>query len=234
MQDYQTAVSELRSGRKESHWIWYIMPMMAGIGYSSMCQTYGVPSLDHATGYLLHPTLGPRLAEVVGVVHSQICERNLKLQRLMGSDVDARKAVSCLVLFRAAAEPLMSTEATVPFDVAKFRDQATLVLNAVATSYPACPFTTDYLKRQQTGICEASDHEDVAPSSGEGASQLKAQCDADMHLQPAADETDDETAATEAAATNAADSLIIPDPALDGGDACAELVEGWVQVGPYV
>ena len=182
MQDYQTAVSELRSGRKESHWIWYIMPMMAGIGYSSMCQTYGVPSLDHATGYLLHPTLGPRLAEVVGVVYSQICERNLKLQRLMGSDVDALKAVSCLVLFRAAAEPLMSTEATVPFDVAKFRDQATLVLNAVATSYPACPFTTDYLKRQQTGKREASNHEDVAPSSGGGASQPKAQLPAGWAL----------------------------------------------------
>jgi uncharacterized protein (DUF1810 family) len=160
VQDYQTALSELRGGRKQSHWIWYIMPMMSGIGYSHMCQTYGVPSLDHATGYLLHPILGPRLAEVVEVVHSQICERNLKLQRLMGSDVDALKAVSCLVLFRAAAEPLASADVPVPFDVSKFRDRAKLVLDAVSASYPACKFTTDYLKRQQTGKHEAANHDD--------------------------------------------------------------------------
>lgn len=123
--------------------------MMAGIGYSHMCQTYGVPSLDHATAYLLHPVLGPRLAAVVEVVHSQICERSLQLQRLMGSDVDALKAVSCLVLFRAAAEPLLQAD-TAPFDVAEFRNQASRVLDAVARSYPACQFTTDYLKRQQT------------------------------------------------------------------------------------
>jgi uncharacterized protein (DUF1810 family) len=126
------------------------MPMMAGIGYSHMCQTYGVPSLEHATAYLLHPVLGPRLAAVVEVVHSQICERSLQLQRLMGSDVDALKAVSCLVLFRAAAEPLLHLVDTAPFDVAEFRNQASRVLDAVARSYPACKFTTDYLKRQQS------------------------------------------------------------------------------------
>jgi uncharacterized protein (DUF1810 family) len=152
LQDYQTAVSELRRGQKHSHWIWYIMPMMAGIGYSHMCQTYGVQSLDHATAYLLHPVLGPRLAEVVGVVHGQVCERNVQLQRLMGSDVDALKAVSCLVLFRAAAEPLV--DITAPFNVVDFRDQAKRVLDAVQASYPACPFTTDYLKRQQAAANE--------------------------------------------------------------------------------
>ena len=150
LQDYEVALSELRGGRKQSHWIWYIMPMMAGIGYSHMCQTYGVPSLAHATAYLLHPLLGPRLAAVVQVVHAQICGRGLQLQRLMGSDVDALKAVSCLVLFRAAAEPLLHLQpGECPIDAAEFSRQAQSVLDAVAPQYPACAFTSDYLKRQQ-------------------------------------------------------------------------------------
>jgi uncharacterized protein (DUF1810 family) len=176
-QDYSAALSELRGGRKDSHWIWYIMPMMAGIGYSHMCQTYGVPSLDHATAYLLHPVLGPRLAQVVQVVHAQICERGLKLQRLMGSDVDALKAVSCLVLFRAAAEPLTSsssssgaeqcTQQPAAFNVAEFQEHAQRVLDAVAPSYPACPFTTDYLKRQQAGGDQRGAHEEAAKAEDE-------------------------------------------------------------------
>jgi uncharacterized protein (DUF1810 family) len=161
------ALSELRGGRKESHWIWYIMPMMAGIGFSHMCQTYGVPSLDHATAYLLHPVLGPRLSEVVSVLHQQICERGLKLQRLMGSDVDALKAVSCLVLYRAAAQPLMDLGESSPFNMGEFCDQATRVLDAVAPSYPACPFTTDYLKRQQAGQDAGGTHQDAAKSDDE-------------------------------------------------------------------
>jgi len=125
------------------------MPMMTGIGYSHMCQTYGVPSLDHATAYLLHPLLGPRLADVLDVVHAQVCERGLKLQRLMGSDVDALKAVSCLVLFRAAAEPLLQLPpGQSPVNAAAFRARAKSVLDAVAPAYPACPFTSDYLRRQ--------------------------------------------------------------------------------------
>ncbi len=166
-QDYSTAVSELRGGRKDSHWIWYIMPMMAGIGYSHMCQTYGVPSLDHATAYLLHPVLGPRLAQVVEVVHAQICERGLKLNRLMGSDVDALKAVSCLVLFRAAAAPLTVAEQPAAFNVAEFRDRAKHVLDAVAPSYPACPFTTEYLKRQQAGVDQKGPYEEAAKADDE-------------------------------------------------------------------
>jgi uncharacterized protein (DUF1810 family) len=130
--------------------------MMSGIGSSHMCHTYGVPSLDHATGYLLHPVLGPRLAEVVDEVHTQICERRLQLQRLMGSDVDALKAVSCLVLYRAAAEPLVSAGAHIAFNVIKFRERAKLVLDAVAPSYPACAFTTQYLARQRTSAHDAS------------------------------------------------------------------------------
>ena len=129
------------------------MPMMPGIGYSHMCQTYGVPSLDHATAYLLHPVLGPRLAEVVGVVHAQVCNRSVKLQRLMGSDVNALKAVSCLVLFRAAAAPLTGV-AGAPFNVAEFIHHSERVLDAVQAAYPACSFTTDYLKRQQFGANE--------------------------------------------------------------------------------
>jgi hypothetical protein len=73
----------------------------------------------------------------------------------MGSDVDALKAVSCLVLFRAAAEPLLDDECFAPINAAQFQKQATLVLDAVKSSYPECPFTTEYLKRQPAASCNS-------------------------------------------------------------------------------
>jgi uncharacterized protein (DUF1810 family) len=57
------ALSELRHGRKTSHWMWFVFPQIAGLGNSSMSRTYAIASLDEAQAYLLHPVLGPRLTE---------------------------------------------------------------------------------------------------------------------------------------------------------------------------
>jgi uncharacterized protein (DUF1810 family) len=61
--DYQRALSEIRGGRKRSHWMWYIFPQLAGLGFSAISQHYAIKSLDEARAYLAHPVLGPRLVE---------------------------------------------------------------------------------------------------------------------------------------------------------------------------
>lgn len=65
---YQTVCAELRSGRKRSHWIWFIFPQIAGLGHSAMAQRYAITSLDEAKAYLAHPMLGPRLRECARLV----------------------------------------------------------------------------------------------------------------------------------------------------------------------
>ena len=65
---YETVLSELRAGRKRSHWMWFIFPQISGLGHSSTAQTFAVSSLAEAAAYLAHPILGPRLRECAGLV----------------------------------------------------------------------------------------------------------------------------------------------------------------------
>jgi uncharacterized protein (DUF1810 family) len=65
---YDTVRSELRSGRKRSHWIWFIFPQLAGLGSSPTAARYGISSLAEASAYLAHPVLGPRLRECARLV----------------------------------------------------------------------------------------------------------------------------------------------------------------------
>ena len=61
--DYHQALSELRDGRKRSHWMWYIFPQYDGLGSSAMSKRYAIKSVAEAEAYLRHPVLGPRLHE---------------------------------------------------------------------------------------------------------------------------------------------------------------------------
>ena len=61
---YATALSEIRQGRKRSHWMWYIFPQIAGLGFSSTAQYYAIRDLDEAQAYLNEPTLRSRLLEI--------------------------------------------------------------------------------------------------------------------------------------------------------------------------
>lgn len=66
--DYQTALAELKNGRKKSHWMWYVFPQFAGLGYSETSRRYAIHSLEEARAYLQHPLLGSRLRECAAVV----------------------------------------------------------------------------------------------------------------------------------------------------------------------
>ena len=65
---YAAVLSELRSGRKRSHWMWFIFPQISGLGRSATAQAFAVSSLAEAAAYLAHPTLGPRLRECAALV----------------------------------------------------------------------------------------------------------------------------------------------------------------------
>lgn len=66
--DYERVFAELKSGRKRSHWMWYIFPQLEGLGHSSMARRYAIKSLAEARAYLAHPVLGRRLQECVEVL----------------------------------------------------------------------------------------------------------------------------------------------------------------------
>jgi uncharacterized protein (DUF1810 family) len=93
--DYEQALGEIRSGRKQSHWMWYIFPQFDGLGFSSTSKRYSIKSVAEAKAYLAHPVLGPRLREcaeaVLGVEGRSAFE-------IFGSP-DDMKLRSCATLF---------------------------------------------------------------------------------------------------------------------------------------
>ena len=99
---YDRALSELRSGHKRSHWIWFVLPQLQGLGRSAMAQRYGIDGLEEAKAYLAEPTLRSRLEEVIAVISDQLQQPGQTLEKLMGSGLDAAKTISCLTLFEAA------------------------------------------------------------------------------------------------------------------------------------
>jgi uncharacterized protein (DUF1810 family) len=96
---YETALAELQSGVKRSHWIWFIFPQMKGLGQSSMSHRYGIGSLQEAEAYLAHPLLGPRLEHCTRTV---LAIHGASLSAIFGTP-DDMKFRSCMTLFAHAA-----------------------------------------------------------------------------------------------------------------------------------
>lgn len=65
---YSTALAELRAGRKQTHWMWFIFPQLRGLGRSAMAERYGITSVTEAREYLIHPVLGPRLKDCMEAI----------------------------------------------------------------------------------------------------------------------------------------------------------------------
>ena len=95
---YTGVLRELRAGRKDSHWIWFIFPQIAGLGRSWVSQRYSILSLDEARGYLAHPVLGARLRECAGIV---LVSKARSADAILGS-LDAMKLRSSMTLFQRA------------------------------------------------------------------------------------------------------------------------------------
>ncbi len=97
---YTRALKEIRSGKKQTHWMWYIFPQIRGLGHSITAQQYALQGLDEARAYLKHPVLGSRLREISAVLLS--LDENDPV-RIFGA-VDAMKLRSCMTLFDLVAE----------------------------------------------------------------------------------------------------------------------------------
>jgi uncharacterized protein (DUF1810 family) len=95
---YQRALAELQAGRKTSHWMWFIFPQVAGLGFSAMAQRYAISGVAEARAYLGHPVLAPRLRACTGAIATS----GSTADRILGP-VDAMKLRSCMTLFAAAA-----------------------------------------------------------------------------------------------------------------------------------
>lgn len=98
--DYDRALSELRSGKKRSHWMWYIFPQLEGLGNSPMSRRYSIKSAAEARAYLDHPILGPRLRECAAVVRDIVGRSALEI---FGSPDDL-KLRSCATLFASVSD----------------------------------------------------------------------------------------------------------------------------------
>lgn len=147
---FDTALRELQAGRKRSHWIWYILPQLDGLGQSSMARRYGLRGIDEAVAFLKHPVLRARLLAVVEAIAGQLVQtRPPRLDTLMGSAIDARKLVSSMTVFEAVAERLAAAHPEQP-EYRILATHARQVLNeARRQDLPPCAFTIDCLGRPQ-------------------------------------------------------------------------------------
>ena len=93
--DYVRALAEIRSGRKRTHWMWYIFPQLDGLGFSETARRYAIRGLDEARAYLEHPVLGPRLVECADAV---LAVRGRSARGIFGTPDDL-KLRSCATLF---------------------------------------------------------------------------------------------------------------------------------------
>ena len=92
---YEIALSEIRNGKKRSHWMWYIFPQLTGLGRSGTAKLYGIKNAEEAKSYLQHPLLGKRLEEISNVLLNL---NNSNAQSIFGTP-DNLKLRSCMTVF---------------------------------------------------------------------------------------------------------------------------------------
>lgn len=95
------AVAELEAGRKRSHWMWFVFPQIAGLGFSAMAQRYALHSLDEANAYLAHDRLGPRVRHCTDLVNRV---EGRSIAAIFGSPDDMKFRSSMTLFSRAAPE----------------------------------------------------------------------------------------------------------------------------------
>ena len=96
---YESAMKEIKGGKKRSHWMWYIFPQLKQLGHSSNSKFYGIEDIDEAKEYLAHPLLGQRLREISQV----LCELTGNNAVEIFGDIDAIKLISSMTLFDAVS-----------------------------------------------------------------------------------------------------------------------------------
>lgn len=93
--DYAAALTEIKNGRKRSHWIWYIFPQIQGLGFSSTSKYYAIKDIGEAEAYLAHPVLGKRLIEI----SNELLKLPTSDAHTVFGSPDDMKLRSCMTLF---------------------------------------------------------------------------------------------------------------------------------------
>ncbi|MBR0857224.1 DUF1810 domain-containing protein [Bradyrhizobium liaoningense] len=124
---YRDVRGELSQGRKQSHWMWFVFPQVAGLGFSAMSQRYAIGSRAEAEAYLAHPVLGPRLTECTQLV---LAVQGRTIHAILGTPDDA-KFRSSMTLFAAVSDQPLFDQALARYFAGE-RDGATLeILSAL-------------------------------------------------------------------------------------------------------
>ena len=121
--DYSTALSEIKNGRKRSHWMWYIFPQIQGLGFSEASKYYGIKDVNEAEAFLNHPILGNRLLNI-GKALLELPENNVN--KILGSPDDVKLKSSMTLFVTTGTDPVFQAVLDKFFDGEK--DQATLKL----------------------------------------------------------------------------------------------------------
>jgi uncharacterized protein (DUF1810 family) len=145
--NFATAVAELETGGKRTHWIWYVLPQLQGLGTSPAARYYALPGRDEAAAYLRDHTLRSRLFDITRVIAGRL-DRGAPLEPLMGSRVDALKTVSSLTLFDRVGRDLEHGEdGALAADCAVLSGLTARILSkAEAQGFPPCAFTLERLR----------------------------------------------------------------------------------------
>ncbi|WP_409189014.1 DUF1810 domain-containing protein [Bradyrhizobium sp. RDM4] len=122
---YRLVQGELSRGRKQSHWMWFIFPQLAGLGFSAMSRRYAIASRAEASAYLAHPVLGRRLLECTGLV---LAVEGRTINAILGAPDDA-KFRSSMTLFSAVSDEPIFGQAIARYFAGE-RDDASLEILA--------------------------------------------------------------------------------------------------------
>ncbi len=93
--DYEVALSEIKKGRKRSHWIWYVFPQFKDFAHSRIAEYYGIEDKGEAEAYLQHPILGQRIKEISEAL---LLHKGKDVKDIFG-ELDAGKVRSCMTMF---------------------------------------------------------------------------------------------------------------------------------------
>ena len=132
------ALQELKAGRKRSHWIWWVFPLLDGLSRSSLGERYALGDDDVARDFIDDSVLRDHLAAAASVVRQQL-ELGLRLHDLMGGALDARKLVSSLTLFAAVCDPDLAAHQQLGADCER------VLQLAAEQGFPPCAYTRDAL-----------------------------------------------------------------------------------------
>ena len=139
--DFRRALGEIETGRKQTHWMWFVFPQLISLGRSATSIEYGISSVDEAERYLRHPVLGRDYGQIVAAVWDRVVRHGDSITALMGSPDDL-KLISSLTLFGTVArrmeDPRFTTVADLCDDV---------LAAATAQGFAPCRTTVEFLRR---------------------------------------------------------------------------------------